>query len=214
MGYKTTEKKKLKLTRLYNAAYDLLTSNGVRNTIVDDIVKNAGVAKGTFYLYFKDKNDLVDKVIIRKTSSLLNGAIASLEEKSKAKPMDLRQSVIFIANYLINFFVKDKKFLELIHANLSLNLYKQLIGCEETAFARQAFIQNYVLAGGKAESAQIKLYIIVSMICSVCYNAIALEYPYTFGEIKQELYDSINKILTGMSRPPAPVPGESSTRRS
>ena len=196
MGGKLIEKKKQKLASLYNAAYDLLTSNGVRNTIVDDIVKNAGVAKGTFYLYFKDKDDLVDKVIIRKTSALLNGAIEALEKKSETEPRDFKQSVIFISDYLINFFVNDKKFLELVHGNLSMNLYRRLNSCEEMAVARETFIQNYVLGGGTAEGARKRLYIIIILISSVCYNAIAQEFPYTMDEIREDLYDSIDNILT------------------
>ena len=46
------------MTKLYDAAYELFTSNGVHNTVIDDIVKSAGVAKGTFYLYCKDKYSL------------------------------------------------------------------------------------------------------------------------------------------------------------
>lgn len=196
MDGKRMEKKKQKLASLYNAAYDLLTSNGVRNTVVDDIVKNAGVAKGTFYLYFKDKDDLVDKVIIRKTSSLLNGALEALRQTGRAETGDFRQSVVFIADYLINFFAKDKKFLELIHENLSIDLYKRLMSCEEMAFARERFIHSYIRANGTAESAHRRLFIIISLICSVCYNTVALEFPYRFEDIRQDLYDSIDRILS------------------
>ena len=75
-------------------------------------------------------------------------------------------------------------------------MYKRLIDCEELAFAQETFIQNYVLGGGTAEGAQKRLYLIITLICSVCYNAIALEFPYTMDEIREDLYDSINHILT------------------
>ena len=196
MGGKILENKKLKLSKLCDAAYELFSSNGVHNTIIDDIVKNAGVAKGTFYLYFKDKYDLVDKVIVRKTSALLNGAMEALAEKNKVQTQSFQQSVIFIADYLINFFMGDKKFLELIHSNLSLNLYQKMFNSEEMAFAEESFIQNYVRSGGDVEKAQRKLFIITSLICSVCYNTVALDFPYKIEEIKQDLYDSIEKMLT------------------
>ena len=47
------KKKELKMTKLYDAAYDLFTSKGVHETVIDEIVKHAGVAKGTFNIYFK-----------------------------------------------------------------------------------------------------------------------------------------------------------------
>lgn len=196
MGGKRNEKKKLKLEKLYEAAYNLLNSNGVRNTIVDDIAKKAGVAKGTFYLYFKDKDDLIDKVIIRKTSMLLNEAMEALARRNKLKQQNFQQSVIFISDYLIHFFENDKNFLELVHGKLSLNLYKRLLHSKEIEFAKETFIQNYVHAGGNPQSAKRRLFIIVDMICSVCYNTLSLEFPYRFDEIKDDLYDSIGKILT------------------
>lgn len=84
MGGRILEKKKRKMTKLYDSAYELFTSKGVHQTVVDDIVKRAGIAKGTFYLYCKDKYDLVDKIIIRKASVVLNNAMNALSEKKRA----------------------------------------------------------------------------------------------------------------------------------
>ena len=36
----------------------LFTTKGINSTAISDIVEKAGVAKGTFYLYFKDKYDI------------------------------------------------------------------------------------------------------------------------------------------------------------
>ena len=56
------EKKLAKKLRLLDAAYELFGSKGVNLTAVDEVVRLAGVAKGTFYLYFKDKYDLLDQM--------------------------------------------------------------------------------------------------------------------------------------------------------
>ncbi|MET0294008.1 MAG: TetR/AcrR family transcriptional regulator [Phenylobacterium sp.] len=45
---------------LVDAAGRLFVSQGVEATTVDDIVEAAGVAKGTFYHYFRSKADLLD----------------------------------------------------------------------------------------------------------------------------------------------------------
>ena len=50
--------KKRKKSALYNTAFELFTTKGLAKTTISDIVENAGVAKGTFYLYFKDKYDI------------------------------------------------------------------------------------------------------------------------------------------------------------
>lgn len=195
MSGKLLENKRLKMTKLYDAAYDLFTSNGVRNTVVDDIVKNAGVAKGTFYLYCKDKYDLVDKVITRKISALLNGAMEALLKKQEREALNFQQSVIFFCDYLIQFFIQDQKFLELIFKNLSYELFKKAMACEEMTVPKEKFVEGFTLQGGSGETALKRLYIIVSMVGSVCYNSIVLQGPYSFDEIKSELYRSIEQIL-------------------
>ena len=62
--------KKQKKAALYTAAYELFVSKGFAKTTISDIVEQASVAKGTFYLYFKDKYDIHDKLIAHKTAEL------------------------------------------------------------------------------------------------------------------------------------------------
>lgn len=51
-----------KASIILTSAAKLFRENGVKAVSVDEIVKNAGVAKGTFYLYFKTKDDLLEKL--------------------------------------------------------------------------------------------------------------------------------------------------------
>jgi TetR/AcrR family transcriptional regulator, transcriptional repressor for nem operon len=46
-------------TDLLDAAQSLVVEKGVAATTLDDVTRRAGVAKGTFYLYFRSKDDLV-----------------------------------------------------------------------------------------------------------------------------------------------------------
>ncbi len=50
-------------------------------TAISDIVE-AGVAKGTFYLYFKDKYDIKNKLIAHKTKELFDHAAIALEHSA------------------------------------------------------------------------------------------------------------------------------------
>ena len=52
------EKQELKQKLLVNAAIDMFYEKGFQNTRVSDIVAKAGVAQGTFYLYFKSKDEV------------------------------------------------------------------------------------------------------------------------------------------------------------
>lgn len=48
--------------KIVEAAIELFAKKGFDRTTVDEIVANAGVAKGTFYLYFKSKDDLIKEL--------------------------------------------------------------------------------------------------------------------------------------------------------
>jgi AcrR family transcriptional regulator len=50
---------------LVEAAAAVFARNGVAATTVDDVVREAGVAKGTFYLYFTTKDEVVTAVAER-----------------------------------------------------------------------------------------------------------------------------------------------------
>lgn len=50
---KVDENKQNKRSSLLSNAYDLFTERGFSKTTISDISKKSGLAKGTFYLYFR-----------------------------------------------------------------------------------------------------------------------------------------------------------------
>ena len=56
-----------KKNALLQTAFDLFRDKGFAKTTISDIVSDAGLAKGTFYLYFKDKYELHDILIMKKS---------------------------------------------------------------------------------------------------------------------------------------------------
>lgn len=50
---------------LLDAAEHLFTTKGYQNTSIADIVRQVQVAKGTFYYYFKSKEEILDEVLLR-----------------------------------------------------------------------------------------------------------------------------------------------------
>ena len=57
----TTRQMNALLTKesIYNAAIDLFTKKGYENVKIEEITNAANVAKGTFYIYFTSKKDLL-----------------------------------------------------------------------------------------------------------------------------------------------------------
>ena len=56
-----------KKEKIFNEGFKLFKKKGVESTTIQEIVDNAGTAKGTFYLYFKDKYDLKEQLITKKS---------------------------------------------------------------------------------------------------------------------------------------------------
>jgi AcrR family transcriptional regulator len=67
-AYRRRESRK---ATLVDAAFRVFMDKGVAASSVDDIVEAAGVAKGTFYLYFRTKDDAVNAVAERVVDSVV-----------------------------------------------------------------------------------------------------------------------------------------------
>jgi len=81
---------------IIEAATEVFSNKGYYRTHIQDIAKTAGIAKGTFYLYFQNKRDIFIEVldeIVRKMMS--EGKEASKDEKDPAKRFLSRGRFIF-----------------------------------------------------------------------------------------------------------------------
>ena len=57
--------KQNKRSSLLQHAYELFVDRGFNKTTIADIAKHSGLAKGTFYLYYKSKKDLMYETVTR-----------------------------------------------------------------------------------------------------------------------------------------------------
>ena len=69
---RVTKEYHVRKNELLNVAQELFFTKGYRRTSVDAIIKKVGVSKGTFYYYFKSKEDLMDKLVKRMTNQILS----------------------------------------------------------------------------------------------------------------------------------------------
>src|SRR5258708_29569637 len=51
--------------QILNEARDVFARRGYHNAKIDDIVAAAGIARGTFYLYFQDKRTIFEEIVDR-----------------------------------------------------------------------------------------------------------------------------------------------------
>lgn len=192
---KLDEKKKQKREALLGAAYDLFTSQGIFDTSISDIVKKAEMAKGTFYLYFKDKFDIRTALITEKAGKLFS----VVREKMRDKRADsLEETVIQLVDIIIDELEADKRMLEFISKNLRWGIFHKVIleGGNEVSDSFYDWYNELIQSSGRTfRNHELMIYMIVELVNSTCYNVILYQEPVGLEELKEELAHLIPVII-------------------
>ena len=198
---KAMENKKEKENSLFETAFKLFTEKGIKDTSIQEIVDNAGVGKGTFYLYFKDKYDLQEQLIARKSYKLFHDAIKKL---SKKKFNSFYEQIIFVIDYVIDELTKNKLLLKFISKNLSwgvynktvLNIYEKNSKAEKNDFTlHDLFINGIKENNIKLSNPDVTLFMIIELVGSTCFNSILYKEPLPIEEYKPYLYKTIRNLI-------------------
>lgn len=193
---KITKKKNEKYTKILDTALGLFEKNGTHLVSIDEIVKGAGVAKGTFYLYFKDRYDLISTLIIEKASKYMS----LLSDEYKPRDFgDVSTSVRHYIEYISDFLQKNKTLCILIEKNLNtcVNAVAQTKEGPIKELYEKIF-SELVNCGVAEAEARAKLYLYIELIVSSCCNAIIRETPYTIEELKPHLCQIIESSIVNI----------------
>lgn len=100
-----------KQKRILDCAVDEFAEKGYRAASISHIVATAGIAKGSFYQYFDDKEDLyghvVDYAIVQRKLQITSGESAKLEE------LNLTQFIRVLFLAMIRAFIDQPKLLKI-----------------------------------------------------------------------------------------------------
>jgi len=196
------EKKLQKRNSLLQTAFELFTTKGVGNTSISDIADRAGVAKGTFYLYFRDKIDIKNKLIGHKTEKLFEKAVEALENDPQKTFTD---KVIFVVNNIIDQLEENQALLLFISKNLSWGIFKNLIDSGEKG-TEQGIAATYekIMAeeGDNIESPEIMFYMICEFVSSVSYSPILYKEPVLIDNLKPHIFRTIRSIIAQYQKVP------------
>ncbi len=96
MARRIKEDASIHRNRIANAAGILFESNGIINTSMDEIAKNAGYSKATLYVYFKNKDEIVGYLVLSSMIKLKNYLITALscEGNFKKKYMEICNAMV------------------------------------------------------------------------------------------------------------------------
>lgn len=193
-----TAKENDKAKRLLEEGYKLFTEKGVKKTSIQNIVEKADVAKGTFYLYFKDKYELRDVLIAKKSQKLFNDALKKLD---KTDIKDFTEQIIFIIDYVIDEFTRNQILLKFISKDLGLgvfsktvmNIYTQNTDYENGLY--NLFMKGVKENNIKLDNPEVTLFMIVELVSSTCVTSILDKKPLPIKEYKPILFKEIRKMI-------------------
>lgn len=192
---KIENNKQKKREALFNTAFELFTTKGIQKTTISDIVQKAGVAKGTFYLYFADKYDVSNKLVAKKTSELFTNAITAL---SKMNIVSFQDRLLFIIDHVVDDLTKNKPLLTFIAKNLGWGVFKTALENKDPS-EDSKFYDMYLNLLNEDEydyrEPEIMLFTIIELVGSTAHSCILSNEPLPISEYKPYLYQTIRMII-------------------
>jgi len=195
MGTKLESNKKQKKEALLNTAFELFMSKGIHKTSISDIVEKAGVAKGTFYLYFTDKYDIRNKLISHKAGQIFMKAYDALQASGVTVFED---QMIFIAEHILDQLSRDRSLLGFISKHLSWGIFKNALITSSTDTDKNIYIlyEKLLTESGLAiRDPEIMIFTIIELTSGISYNTILYEQPVSLEAIKPYLFQTIRQII-------------------
>ena len=184
---------------ILDAAYELFLERGFDSVSIKDIAERAGIAKGTFYLYYSSKEDLRESLITQKSNELFRRALDAL---SRTDIPDFSEQIIFMVDYVTDTLAQNKKALMLIEKDLSFGLFNQKL---EEIFADQHPSVLEILtaaaekSGVKLRNPEVLLYMVVELVGSTCFSCILNAQPFELAVYKPYLFDAIRQLIVSQS---------------
>lgn len=194
---KAEENKQQKRMRLLETAFQLFTTKGTSQTSISDIASAAGVGKGTFYLYFKDKDDIEARLIARRADQMFSHALEALRQHD-GEALSFEDAIIHIVDDLLDQLQANHLLLKFINKNLSWGVFRSAITnlSADEDFSCYAALHQLLQQGQEDwEEPDLLLYSIIELTSSTCYSIILREDPVPMDVYRAYLNRYIRSII-------------------
>lgn len=191
------QKKEQKRTGLIEAAHYLFLERGLSGTSIDAIVERAEVAKGTFYLYFKNKDAVLSEVVYEITRDVL---LEGYRQAALHEDADFTEKIILVIDYMVEHFKKNPRELQMIKKDFSWSLIREKVAAasQDAAVSEMLSLwaQNPQMQKYPQEQSMLIFYAIIEMCGSLCYSCIIEKQPTDIDSMKPTLYLMVRKMLS------------------
>lgn len=183
-----------KQQRIQLSAMELFEAYGIEATSVNDIVQRANVAKGTFYVYFKDKTDLITQILTKQHGYMLNELLMS--SRKQAITQDLTWKEAFV-RALIAYYEEHADILKMFQRHVASYMDTKEHRLQVFSFVQD--FQDFVLEIQRTDETMqdaVNRFILMMEIASVVsHNAIFHSLPDDMTKIKPELLHILINII-------------------
>ncbi len=190
-------KKQEKRRALLDAAYELFLERGTAKTSVEDITSRAKVAKGTFYLYFRDKGSVTQALLGRVSYQLLNDACIAVEQQTQLESFP--DKMVFVIDHIIEALRQDTLVLKFLERNFVWPGMDQIEASKDAEPLMRKLLAVVLTSPEMAGRTEREIYqritALGSMCISVCYSSILEGKPDNIDNMKPVLYDIIRRAL-------------------
>lgn len=190
------QKKLEKRKKLLDSSYELFVDKGISNVSIAEICQKAGIAKGTFYLYFASKEDIARALNRRISFTLMQKAYDKVNRNRKDTFAD---NVITMANFIIDYFHADTETLKMMRKDFIFPLTVDDFDNSTNPLMislRQEISDYASVSGYSNHEILFRLYSLLSMIAGICHSVIIDHFPDTdIDDLKPVLFDMIRKAI-------------------
>ena len=184
-----------KKEKIMQAALKIFEKKGAEKTSVREIMTEAGFGLGTFYLYYSDKNDLKEKMVLNLATDIILSA-----EKTCVQEDPIERYISFV-DFIIDHPISHPFELDLLSKNITRTLYTKIendYGLSEADSTLQFILNKYdnLFLTNHTESE--KLYILsltLEIMMSTCKSAVLEDSILTIDEMKPVLFAIIRKTF-------------------
>jgi AcrR family transcriptional regulator len=203
--------KEARRQNLMDSAYTLFLEKGTFGTTISDIVQRADVAKGTFYLYFKDKDDIFHALVERISSRVVSDAAKVVQDSGLT---DFTERVILFADCIIEYFKTAPTVLRLLDRHFSWpRLEHQLATTSDPVILSivRDILDSPAMQGRTENEVWHLVFVLTEMVGATCYSSIVESRPAPIDEMKPVLYGIIRASLKPTDNSSPNLPKEDPT---
>lgn len=184
-----------KKEKIMEAALKVFKKKGPDKASVREIMAESGFGLGTFYLYYTDKNDLKEKIVLDKAMDII------IKAEENCGGNDPVERYISFVDYIIDYLIANPFELDLLSNNITWALYTKIEHDErltEADSTLQFILNKYENLFSKSYSQSQQLYILAmtfDIMMSTCKSALMEDSTLSIDEMKPVLFAVIRKIF-------------------